>query len=67
MGAGNLWVPISVRKVELRALLNRAVPVNEFVDVSLPGANGPLADTDRLAHWRRTGGRRSAPKMSGGQ
>lgn len=44
LAAANVWTPISVGEVKLRALLNLAVPANEFVNLALRGADGPLED-----------------------
>lgn len=49
LAAANVWAPISVGMVKARALLNLAVPANEFVNLALRGAEGPLADPDRIA------------------
>jgi hypothetical protein len=42
LAAANFWDPISVGQVKLMALLNLAVPANEFVNLALIGAEGPL-------------------------
>ena len=44
LAAANVWTPIGVREVKLRALMNLAVPANEFVNLALLGASGPLDD-----------------------
>ncbi|MGF1659072.1 MAG: hypothetical protein ACFCUS_06560 [Rubrimonas sp.] len=43
LAAANFWGPISVGEVKLRALFNLAVPANEFVNLALLGADGPLS------------------------
>lgn len=48
LAAANVWTPISVRAVKLRALLNLAVPANEFVNLALRAADGPLDDVDAI-------------------
>jgi hypothetical protein len=48
LAAANVWSPISVGEVKLRALLNLAVPANEFVNLALRGAEGPLGDVDEV-------------------
>jgi len=49
LAAANVWEPISVGMVKAQALLNLAVPANEFVNAALRGAEGPLTDLDALA------------------
>jgi len=44
LAAANFWPPIAVGQVNLRALFNLAVPANEFVNLGILGAVGPLAD-----------------------
>ena len=44
LAAANVWTPISVGEIRLRALLNLAVPANEFVNLALRGADGPVDD-----------------------
>lgn len=49
LAAANLWAPISVLQVKLLALFNLAVPANEFVNLALLGADGPLDDPAEVA------------------
>jgi hypothetical protein len=44
LAAANIWDPITVQSVKLLSLLNLAVPANEFVNLAILGADGPLAD-----------------------
>ncbi len=44
LAAANLWSPLSVRDVKIRHLFNLAVPANEFVNLSVLGAGGPVED-----------------------
>jgi hypothetical protein len=48
LAAANVVSPISVGEVKLRALLNLAVPANEFVNLALRAAEGPLEDVDAI-------------------
>lgn len=48
LAAANVWTAISVGEVKLRALMNLAVPANEFVNLALRGADGPLDDPDAI-------------------
>lgn len=44
LAAANVWPPMSVLQVKTRHLFNLAVPANEFVNLALLGADGPLDD-----------------------
>lgn len=44
LAAANIWSPISVLEIKIRHLLNPAVPANEFVNLALLGAEGPIQD-----------------------
>lgn len=44
LAAANIWEPIAVWNVRLRSLFNLAVPANEFVNLAILGADGPLED-----------------------
>ena len=48
LAAANVWTPISVRDLKLRALLNPAAPANEFVNLALRAAEGPLGEVDAI-------------------
>ena len=48
LAAANVWTPLTVGEVKFRALFNLAVPANEFVNLALRGADGPLEDLDDL-------------------
>jgi hypothetical protein len=62
LAAANLWSAMSVREVKIRHLFNLAVPANEFVNLSVLGAEGPVEDyrdiesevplRDALHEWR---------------
>jgi hypothetical protein len=47
LAAANFWAPISVFQVKFWALFNLAVPANEFINLAILGADGPLA------HYRK--------------
>jgi len=49
LAAANVWAPISAGETKLRALFQLAVPANEFVNLGLLGAEGPLADYREIA------------------
>jgi hypothetical protein len=44
LAAANVWRPMSVREVKIRHLFNLAVPANEFVNLGILGAEGPMED-----------------------
>lgn len=44
LAAANFWSPISVLQTKLQSLFNLAVPANEFVNLGVLGAAGPLDD-----------------------
>lgn len=48
LAAANVWTPISVGQVKFRSLFNLAVPANEFVNLALRGADGPLEDVGEI-------------------
>ena len=48
LAAANVWSPISVLEIKIRHLLNPAVPANEFVNLALLGAEGPLEDYEQI-------------------
>ncbi len=48
LAAANVWSPISVRAVRFQRFLNIAVPANEFVNLAVLGAEGPLDDFQEI-------------------
>lgn len=44
LAAANVWAPMSVLGFQLRHLFNLAVPANEFVNLAVLGADGPLRE-----------------------
>lgn len=44
LAAANVWSSMSVREIKLLHLFNLAVPANEFVNLSVLGAEGPIED-----------------------
>ena len=44
LAAANVWSPISVLEIKFRHLFNPAVPANEFVNLAVLGAEGPIED-----------------------
>lgn len=44
LAAANVWSPITVWSVRLRRLFNLAIPANEFANLAILGAEGPIED-----------------------
>lgn len=44
LAAANFWSPLSVLQVKILHLFHLAVPANEFVNLAILGAEGPLED-----------------------
>jgi hypothetical protein len=44
LAAASVWPPLSVLETKIRHLFNLAVPANEFVNLAILGAEGPLGD-----------------------
>ncbi len=44
LAAANVWSPTTVWAVKLARLFNLAIPANEFVNLALLGAEGPMED-----------------------
>ncbi len=57
LAAANIWSPMSVGNVKIRHLFNVAAPANEFVNLGLLGAEGPL---DTYSEVHRSGPARDA-------
>lgn len=49
LAAANVWSSMSVREIKLLHLLNLAVPANEFVNLSILGAEEPIEDYREFA------------------
>lgn len=48
LAAANVWSPLSVLGLKLLHVVNPAVPANEFVNLAILGADGPLASYRRI-------------------
>lgn len=49
LAAANIWAPLSVLEIRIRHLFNPATPANEFVNLALLAAEGPLEDPAAIA------------------
>ncbi|MFO1152086.1 MAG: hypothetical protein U1E42_00270 [Rhodospirillales bacterium] len=48
LAAANVWSPLSVRETKLMHLFNLAIPANQFVNLAMLGAEGPLEDYQEI-------------------
>ncbi|MBL8659225.1 MAG: hypothetical protein JNM75_05670, partial [Rhodospirillales bacterium] len=48
LAAANFWSPLSVLGLKIMHVVNPAVPANEFVNLAILGADGPLASYRRI-------------------
>jgi hypothetical protein len=48
LAAAGVWTPLSVRAIKFRQIFNLAIPANEFVNLALLGAEGPIDDYGRI-------------------